>query len=94
MLFKNSVRTSKRTPHFTITKINWLMLFKEIIFNYPFEDEACLNVLFKNSVRTSKRTPHFTVTKINWLTLFKELIAVYRDNHTKPINTKFSVADY
>jgi hypothetical protein len=31
MLFKNSVRTSKRTPHFTITKINWLTLFK---FNY------------------------------------------------------------
>jgi hypothetical protein len=31
MIFKNSVRTSKRTPHFTITKINWLMLFKEII---------------------------------------------------------------
>jgi hypothetical protein len=28
MLFKNPVRTSKRTPHFTITKINWLMLFK------------------------------------------------------------------
>jgi hypothetical protein len=31
MLFKNPVRTSKRTPHFTITKINWLTLFKEII---------------------------------------------------------------
>jgi hypothetical protein len=28
MLFKNSVRTSKRTPHFTIAKINWLTLFK------------------------------------------------------------------
>jgi hypothetical protein len=27
MLFKNSVRTSKRTQHFTITKINWLTLF-------------------------------------------------------------------
>jgi hypothetical protein len=27
----NSVRTSKRTPHITITKINWLTLFKEII---------------------------------------------------------------
>jgi hypothetical protein len=26
-IFKNSARTSKRTPHFTITKINWLMLF-------------------------------------------------------------------
>jgi len=31
MLFKKSVRTSKRTPHFTITNINWLTLFKEII---------------------------------------------------------------
>jgi hypothetical protein len=34
MLFKYSVRTSKRTPHFTITEINWLMLFKEIIAVY------------------------------------------------------------
>jgi hypothetical protein len=34
MLFKNSVRTSKRTPHFTVTKINWLILFKEIIVVY------------------------------------------------------------
>jgi hypothetical protein len=32
--FKNSVRTSKRTPHFTVTKINRLMLFKEIIAVY------------------------------------------------------------
>jgi hypothetical protein len=34
MLFKNSVRTSKRTPHFTITEINWLMPFKEVIAVY------------------------------------------------------------
>jgi hypothetical protein len=34
MLFKNSVRTTKRTPHFTITKINWLTLFKEVIAVY------------------------------------------------------------
>jgi hypothetical protein len=34
VLFKNSVRTSKRTPHFTITKINWLTLFKKIIAVY------------------------------------------------------------
>jgi hypothetical protein len=34
MLFKNSVHTSKRTPYFTITKINWLMPFKEIIAVY------------------------------------------------------------
>jgi hypothetical protein len=31
IVFKKIVRTSKRTPHFTITHINWLMLFKEII---------------------------------------------------------------
>jgi hypothetical protein len=34
MLFKNPARTSKRTPTFTITKINWLTLFKEIITVY------------------------------------------------------------
>jgi hypothetical protein len=34
MLFKNSVRTSKRTQHFTITEINWLMLFKEMMNIY------------------------------------------------------------
>jgi hypothetical protein len=30
----NSVRTAKKTQHFTITKINWLTLFKEIIAVY------------------------------------------------------------
>jgi hypothetical protein len=39
MLIKNSVRTSKRTPHFTIKKINWLIPFKEIIAVYS-ENEA------------------------------------------------------
>jgi hypothetical protein len=34
MLFKNSVRASKRTQHFTIIKINWLTPFKEIIAVY------------------------------------------------------------
>jgi hypothetical protein len=50
MLFKNSVRTSKRTPYFTITKINWVMLFKEIIAVYsenhakPIQNAALLTV--------------------------------------------------
>jgi hypothetical protein len=34
ILFKNSVRTSKKTQPITITKISWLMLFKEIIAVY------------------------------------------------------------
>jgi hypothetical protein len=30
----NSVPTRKKTPHFTVTKSNWLTLFKEIIALY------------------------------------------------------------
>jgi hypothetical protein len=43
MLFKNPVRTSKRTPHFTITKINWLTLFKEIIAIYSENGTKSIN---------------------------------------------------
>jgi hypothetical protein len=34
LLFNNSVRTAKKTQLFTITKINWLTLFKERIAVY------------------------------------------------------------
>jgi hypothetical protein len=34
IIFKNSVRTAKKTQHFTIIKISWLTLFKEIIAVY------------------------------------------------------------
>jgi hypothetical protein len=34
IIYQNSFRTAKKTPHFTITKINWLTLFKEIIAVY------------------------------------------------------------
>jgi hypothetical protein len=33
-VFKNSVRSAKKTPLFTITKIRWVMLFKEIMAVY------------------------------------------------------------
>jgi hypothetical protein len=33
LLFNNSVRTAKKTRHFTITKINWLTLFKEAVYS-------------------------------------------------------------
>jgi hypothetical protein len=75
MLFKNSVRTSKRTPHFTITKINFLTLFKEVIAVYSENHAKPINT-------------KFSITKINWLTLFKEIIADYSENHTEPIHTK------
>jgi hypothetical protein len=56
MLFKNSVRTPKRTPHFTITKINWLTLFEEIIFNQPFEAEVRLNAISEFSPYLKENT--------------------------------------
>jgi len=43
IIFKNSVRTSKRTPHFTITKINFLTLFKKIIPVYAENDTKHIN---------------------------------------------------
>jgi hypothetical protein len=43
MLFKNPVRTSKRTPHFTITKISWLTLFKELIAVYSEDNSRSIN---------------------------------------------------
>jgi hypothetical protein len=49
MLFKNSVRTSERTPHFTITKINWLTLFKEIIAVYSENYNELINTLYRQN---------------------------------------------
>jgi len=50
MLFKNSVRTSKRTQHFTITTINWLTLFKEIIAVYSDSHTEPINTNYRNTV--------------------------------------------
>jgi hypothetical protein len=42
-MFKDSVRTSKRTPHFTTTKINWLTPLKEIIAVYTENHTESIN---------------------------------------------------
>jgi phospholipase/lecithinase/hemolysin len=34
IIFNTLIRTAKKTQHFTITKINWLTLFKEITAVY------------------------------------------------------------
>jgi hypothetical protein len=58
MLFKNPVRTSKRTPHLTITKINWLTLFKfkEQIHFKPFKHEIHPDIKEFASYRKENRT--------------------------------------
>jgi len=50
MLFKNSVRTSKRTPHFTITTINWLTLFKDVIALFSDNHAKFINTLCGQNV--------------------------------------------
>jgi hypothetical protein len=42
----DSVRTAKKTQLFTITMINWLTLFKEIIAIYPEEHMKPINTLY------------------------------------------------
>jgi hypothetical protein len=46
-ILKNSVRTAKKTLHFTITKINWLTLFKEIITVYSENHTKYINTKWK-----------------------------------------------
>jgi hypothetical protein len=46
IIFKHSVRTSKRTLHFTITKINLLKVFKEIIAVYNKTHRRPINIEF------------------------------------------------
>jgi len=43
MLFKNSVRTS----NFTITDINWLTLFKEMITVYSENHKNPINIKYR-----------------------------------------------
>jgi hypothetical protein len=47
-LFKNSVLTAKKTTHFTITNINWLTLFKEMIAVYSENHMKPLNAELLN----------------------------------------------
>jgi hypothetical protein len=54
IIFKNSVCTSNRTPHFTVTNINRIMPFKEL-------NRVTQNSYIQNAVRFSKQLVH-TVT--------------------------------
>jgi hypothetical protein len=56
LVFNNSVRTAKKTPHFTITKINWLTLFKEIVDVYS--ENHSRHIYKKHSYRLLKQVVH------------------------------------
>jgi hypothetical protein len=46
IIFKNSLRTAKKTPHFTVTEIDRLTLFKEIIAVYCENNTKPVNTFF------------------------------------------------
>jgi hypothetical protein len=47
MIFKNQVRTAKKTPQFTFTKIDLFTLFKEIIAVYSKNHNKPINFKYK-----------------------------------------------
>jgi hypothetical protein len=47
---KNSDCTSNRTPHFTIRKISWIRLFKEIIAVYCENDTKPTNTKYSVTI--------------------------------------------
>jgi hypothetical protein len=52
ILYMNSVRTAKKTQHFTITEINWLTAFKEIMAVY-----------FENSMKHINKNAEVLIVK-------------------------------
>jgi hypothetical protein len=50
LIFKNSVPTSKKTQRVSIIKINWLMLFREIIAVYSENHMESINTLCEQNV--------------------------------------------
>jgi hypothetical protein len=57
MLFKNPVRTSKKTLHFTITKINWVTLFKKIVTVYTQNHTKNINTECQLTAKEAKAVP-------------------------------------
>jgi hypothetical protein len=61
IVFKNSVRTAKKTQLFTIIKINWLTLFKEIIAVYSENHIQPINTKF-SVTNMLKQVVHIATT--------------------------------
>jgi hypothetical protein len=59
---KNSVSNSKKTQHFTITIISWLMMFKEIIAVYSSYDTSKYTLWAKCSCWMQKHVVHTVTT--------------------------------
>jgi hypothetical protein len=64
-IFKNSVLTAKKSPHFPVTKINRLTLFKEIIAVYCENRTKHRNILCVQS------------TEFIIITVFEQLAQIF-----------------
>jgi hypothetical protein len=57
IIFKTSTRTAKKTQLFTISKINWLTLFKEIIAVYSENHIKLINTKCRVNEHYSRWLP-------------------------------------
>jgi hypothetical protein len=63
IIFKNSVRTAKKTQHFSIARINWLTLFKEVIAVYSENHTRPINTKCR-SYWLLKQAGHIITTRL------------------------------
>jgi hypothetical protein len=56
---KNSVRTAKKTPHFTVKNVNWITLFKEITAVYNKNHKRSIN---ESNYRQLQQVGHTVTT--------------------------------
>lgn len=58
IMFKKSALTSNKMYLFTVTKIRWLMLFKEIIIFYSENHTNRMNILCRQNVNLLEQVGH------------------------------------
>jgi hypothetical protein len=102
-MFKNPVRTSKRTPHFTITNINCLILFKEAGVAQGGLVSPVLFSLYVNDMPATSRSPLLLVSYLEtylnrlelWLRDCRIAINVSKCTASKdPGQSSFSESQY
>jgi hypothetical protein len=77
IMFKNSVRTAKKTQLFTITKINWLTLFKEIIAVYSENHTKPMNTKMQSYWLSKQVGQKVTTGQVSYRTLSLLLHTVF-----------------
>jgi hypothetical protein len=76
LTFKNLDHTSKKTPHFTITKISSLMLFNKIIPVYTENHTEPIHTKCSITYRLLKQMIHMVITQLQGINLREQQAGV------------------